>query len=166
MTAIASGVILGGCGGSGNTARTYSVYASTVVTTTDIPEERFVPRINKTCRRGWVRALENFAEYRAGLARDPSESERLGAVRIVLLTEIDIQIFDEIQRTGAPRGEEDELEEIIGPLQSAVERGQKRLAPISSVPQLLELFAEYNQRARRYGLDDCLVDETHLRGIE
>jgi len=164
---IASGVTLAGCGDGDDTASTFSVYASTVVTTADIPKERFVPRINKVCRRGWAKTLRNFAEYRAGPSRDLSERERFEkAARTVLLTEIDFQIFDQIQRMGAPRGEEDEVEQIIGPLQSAVERGQKGLAPVYSVPQLLDLFVEYNQRARQYGLKACLVDEIHLRQIE
>ena len=79
---------------------------------------------------------------------------------------IDFHIFDSIRILGAPQGEEREIEEIIGPMQSAVERGQKKLVPVSSVAQVSTLFGEYNRRARQYGLDDCLVDESHLKKLE
>jgi hypothetical protein len=165
--------VVAGCGGGGDDAsagdedHTYSVEASTTMTTADIGKAQFIARVNKICRKAWATILDNFAEYSS--TQDPklSERERLTeAIQVSVLAGIDFHIFDNIRYLGAPRGEETEVEEMIGPFQSAVERGQKQLVRVSSVAQLSELFKDYNQRARRYGLDDCLVDNGHLQQIE
>ena len=159
-----------GCGGGGSAdagGQTYSVEAGITVTTADLPKARFIPRVNKICRHAWVAILENWDVY--SRTQDPQLSEKarfVEALRLSLMAGIDFHIFDEIYNLGAPRGEGHRVEEIIGQMQSAVERGQKNLAPIASVAQVSELFHDYNQRAHQYGLDDCLVDAAHLRDIE
>jgi hypothetical protein len=163
VTAVAAG-----CGGSDSSnAQTYSVEASTVITTASIGKPQFVPRVNKICREAWVEILDNWAEYSSW--QDPKESARKRfseAVQLSLLAGIDFHIFDEILNLGAPKGEEREVEEIVGPMQIAVELGQKLRPSLYSVAEVSEHFDEYNQRAQRYGLDDCLVNEAHLSQIE
>lgn len=156
-----------GCGGSSDAGQPYVVQADTTVTVASIPEAQLVPRINSICRQGWVTILDNFAKYSRWHENDGgSASARFAeAVRLSLLAGIDFHIFDEIHDLGAPQSERREIESIIGTMQSAVERGQKNLAPVSSVAQVSRLFADYNRRARRYGLGDCLVDEARLRGL-
>jgi hypothetical protein len=139
------------------------VEASTTVTTANLTKAQFIPRVNKICRQAWVIILDNFTQFSSGQDPNVSEKKRFAeAVQLSLLAGIDFHIFDEIYDLGAPRGEEREIEEMIGSMQSAVERGQKRLVPISSVQQVSKLFDDYNKRARQYGLDDCLVDEAQL----
>jgi hypothetical protein len=163
---------LAGCGGDSGGAsaeggHAYSVEADTTVTTANIAKARFIPRVNKICRQAWVVILSNFTEYSE--TQDPKLSKRARfaeAVQLSLMAGIDFHIFDLIYRLGAPPGEERETEKIIGSMQSAVEQGEKRLVPISSVAQVAALFGDYNQRARRYGLDDCLVDNARLRKLK
>jgi hypothetical protein len=162
MGAIAMSV---GCGGDAE--QTYSVMADTTVTTASFPEPQLIPRINKICRQAWGVILDNFVEYSSTQnPTEPAKKRFTEAVRLSLLAGIDFHIFDEIYRLGAPRGTKRDVEEIIGSMQSAVERGQKNLAPVSSVAQVSALFGYYNQRARRYGLGDCLVDEAHLHRLK
>jgi hypothetical protein len=165
VVATAAAAAGAGCGGSESTAETpYRVEADTTVTTASFAKARLVPRINKICRRGWAKIAKNFDEYSSW--QDPKEDATkrfTEAVKLSLMAGVDYRIFDEIYRQGAPRGEERKVEKIIGSMQSAVERGQKGLAPVSTPAQVLALFGDFNQRARRFGLHDCLFDETDLR---
>jgi len=159
----------GGCGGSnGDPANDYSVVASTTVAAASFPEAQLVPRINSTCRSVWGKILDNFAKYSRWHENDPGTPREHFAenVRLSLMAGIDFHIFDRIVNMGAPPSQKREIEVIIGTMQSAVERAQKKLAPVGSVAEVSSLFAEYNQRARRYGLDECLVDEARLGGLE
>lgn len=167
MAAIAATVA--GCGGSNSNdgeGTTYSVEANTVVTTSSIAKAHYVPRINRLCRKAWGIILSNFTEYSS--VQDPKVPKRKRfeeAVQLSLLAGIVFHIFDGIYNFGVPEGEEREVEEIIGSLESAAERGQKKLAPVSSIPLIVELFGEYNERAEGYGLDECLVDEARLQQL-
>lgn len=169
---IAMAILVGaiaGCGGEGSSGATgsdpgtYVVEAGTTVYATSMTKARYVKYINGVCREAWGRILEFFDDY---MASHPEMSERrrfAEAVRIPVLSSITFLIFDDMHMLGSPRGEEREIEEIIGPLQASVELGQKRRPPLYSVAEITEHFTEYNRRARRYGLDDCLVNESHLR---
>jgi cobalamin biosynthesis protein CobT len=125
-----------------------------------------VPRIQRICRTAWPVIIDDFVSYRRWEESKPGKARgrSLFAItaELTLMASIDYHIFDTIYQQGAPEGEERNVEEIIGAMQSAIERGQKGLAPVSSVQQLEELFAEYNRRARNYGLDECLVDGARL----
>lgn len=169
LLAVATATALAGsgCGGSSGAAEnTYSVEADTVVTTASFAKAQLVPRINKICRQAWVVITDNFTEYSSWHNSKKGPPRRFAeAVRLSLLAGIQFHIFDGIYRLGAPQGEEPEVEAIIGSMQSANERGMKQLAPVSSIAQISELYGDYNQRARRFGIDDCLVDEARLHRV-
>jgi hypothetical protein len=160
---------LGGCGGGSSDAtggEAFVVRADTTMTTGKLPKARFVVRVNQLCRKGWGPILDNFARYLKWEHRNLSPREQFArTVRVTLMAGIDFYIFDVIHELGAPAGEEREIERMIGAMQEAVERGQ-RLGPLYSVAEISALFDDFNQRARRYSLDDCLVDEPHIREIE
>ncbi len=166
LAAICALVISEGCGGTSNSS-TYSVRADTTMTVGDIDKAAFVEQANKICRQGWAIIVDNFHQYSGW--QDHRETERVRfarSVQLSLMAGIDFHIFDLIYRSRAPHGEKEEIEAIIGAMQSAVERGEKRLVPIWSVDEVAALFGEYNQRARQYGLEDCVLDKRRLRQIE
>lgn len=136
------------------------------MTTADVSKAQFVPRVNKICREAWKIIVDNFHIYSS--TQDPTLSKRertKEAIQLSLLAGLDFHIFDEIRILGAPRGEETTVEEIIGPFQASVEKGQKN-PTADSLEQVPAKFAEYNQRAAQYGFNDCLVDAAHLQEIE
>jgi len=163
FAACAAAIFATGCGGgdgggvSGGGARTYSVVASTTMTGTAISKARFVERVNGICRHAWPVLVKNLEQVRKRRGLTAS-------IRLSLLAGIDFEIFDKIRTLGAPEGEERAIEEIIGPMQYTVERNQKH-ARLHSVAQVVRAFADYNRRARAYGLEECLVDRSHLAGI-
>ncbi len=169
---IAPVALLVGCGNEGSSKESqgaYDVEASTTMAVAKPPlsKAQFVYRINKICRQVWPIVYSNWKEYTAGQGRKLSERERFeDAVRVSLLAGIVLYIFDNVRQTGAPAGEEGEIEKIIGPFQAAVELGWKERWRAHSIADILPHFVTYTQRARRYGLDDCLVDQTHLQPIE
>lgn len=173
VAAMALSVMAASCGSDsddtlpGARSDTYSVEASTTMRTVSITRVRFVRRMNKACRKAWPVIVGNFLEYVAAQAPEVGKRERIAkAIRGPLLAGIDFYIFDYFRYLGAPPGDERKLEEIIGPMQVAVELGEKRLAPTDSIAQVLELFEDYNRRAGQYGLDDCLVKRSNLKQIE
>lgn len=174
--------VVSGCGGSSSSSADdspsssanssgdhgYVVEADTTLTTANLDRAQFIARVDKICRQAWPIIYKNFTEYSA--TQDPRYSKKARfteALHLSLLAGIDFHIFDYIYELGAPPGEEQEAEKVIGTLQSAVERGEKSLAPLATIPQAVKLFGEYNQRARDYGFtDECLVDRSHLRKLE
>lgn len=79
------------------------------------------------------------------------------AIERSLLAGVDFHIFDNFRILGSPPGDERTLEEMIEPFQAAVELGQKKIEPVNTLDEVAELFANYNVRARDYGLLDCLT---------
>lgn len=155
------------CGGSdGSDDETFSVAADTTMTTANISKPQFIARVNRICRQAWVTIVGNFSEYSSTQSPEYSTRKRFNeAVRLSLIAGITFHIFDNIYNLGAPEGEERTTEEIIGSMQYASESGEKNLVPLFSIAQVSELYSDYNQRARLYGLDDCLVDLAHLKKL-
>jgi hypothetical protein len=161
-----------GCGGTAEgdpapAGREYSVRADTVMTTeTSVTKASFVSGANDLCRREWPNVLHNFTKYSGW------QSPRLGeatvfakAVRLSYMPGVDYYVFDEIHAMPAPPNEKGAIEEVIGTMQSAVERGEGRggePVPIPSRAKLQAMFADYNRLAHRYGLDECLIAGAHL----
>lgn len=166
LVVIAAVAIGSGCGGDDSETAEgsgFKVLASTTVTTGSLPTKaRFVARVNQICRNGWKVILQNFREYSGWQSPRMSEEERFAkSVRLSYLAGVDFHIFDEIYNLGAPEGEEKNAEDIIGTMQIAVERGQ-RVVSVPTTDELVALFADYNEIAREYGLDECLIEDSHL----
>jgi hypothetical protein len=153
-----------GCGGgSSSTEKTFSVRAGTTVYHGNLSKPRFLAHINAVCRWAWGKIRRSFAEAR--LVRSPKQSEKAWheeALRLIVVGGIDFHIFDAIRITGSPPGEEDKVEQILGPMQEAVEWAQ-RVHHVHSVAELPKRFKVYNARAQHYGLDDCTVTTAHVK---
>lgn len=166
MVAIAA--LLAGCGGDAG-GNGYQVRASTTMTIADPPltKPQFVARVNAICREAWRTVWDNWEVYTSAQEPQLGEKERFAeAVRLSLLAGIDFHIFDNILDLGAPPGEQRRIEAIVGPFQEAVELGWADRWRAYSVAEVPPQFSQYNRLARRYGLDDCLVDGAHLRRLE
>jgi hypothetical protein len=172
VAAMAAAAIAAGCG-EGNTNETggnpvYDPEASTtmLVARPPLTKARFVERVNKICRKAWGIVLENWMKFAKQQNPAKSKKERFDeAVRLPLLSGIDFYIFDRIRELGAPSGEEQEIEAVIGPFQIAVELGWKKRWRAYSAAEVVPHFKTYNERAERYGLDDCLVEADPLSDL-
>lgn len=132
-----------------------------------LTKRQFVGQINRACRKEWGHIFDNWFAYRRTQNPKLSKETRFSkAVKLSLTAGITVYIFDSMYRLGAPRGQERQIEGIIGSMQSATERIWKGLVPASSVALVSSLYGPYNQRASRYGLTDCLVDKARLKPLE
>jgi hypothetical protein len=132
-----------------------------------IAKARYVKQVNRHCRWAWKKIISNWHVYRGTQEKDLDEQKAFTeAAQLSLLSGITFYIFDYIHDRGAPQGEEAEIEATIAAMQYPTEQGWKDESLLASVPVLVDLYSEYNERARRYGLDDCLMDEAHLRPLE
>jgi hypothetical protein len=160
-----------GCGGDDASGRQsgYTVHSSTVeeVAAPPITKAQFDSHINKACREAWVTMTHNWYFYRRRQPETMSRDARFAnAVQYSLLLGVDFLIFDEMHLLGSPPRQQHVIERIIGSMQLAVETGERGHWHAHSIADLEREFAAYNVRARRYGLNDCLVNQTHLKGIE
>ena len=160
--------LMAGCGGSadgGSERSGFSVEADTNVTTApSMTRAKFIVHVNDLCRRKWpfiLNAVRQTRNFTRELHPETSELQRyMKGVHESYFAAIDFHIFDEIHRLGAPPGEKQTVEDVIGTMQEGVERGQQKR--ISSPAQVRILFTRYNQVASEYGLDECLVAGGHL----
>jgi hypothetical protein len=151
-----------GCGseGHGETQGSTVRASTTMIVRPALTRPEFVSEVNDICRRRW-RFVLNAVKQTAvmWLRNHPKvgvEQNFARALHISYFVSIDFHIFDPIQRLGAPPGQKEAIERVIGTMQEAVERGE-RTGGISSAAQLTTLFADYNRKARHYGIDRCLV---------
>jgi hypothetical protein len=161
------------CGGgdNGNTSAqsNYTVQADTteIVASPPITKRHFKTYINGVCRKAWVTLIHNWYFYRRHQNATMSIDARFAsAVQYSLLLGIDFHIFDDMHMLGSAPGEQHAIERVIGPMQYAVETGEKGYWHAHSIADLERQFGTYNGRAHRYGLDDCLVNKLHLHAIE
>jgi hypothetical protein len=137
--------------------------STTVMTSASTTKAQFLKRVNEVCRETWATVLDNWRVYTSSQDSALSKRRRFeDAVRRSLLASIEFYIFNSIQLFGVPEGEERVVEEIIGPFQIAVELGWKKQWRAYSAADIASQFQIYNERARRYGLNDCLVSQSHI----
>lgn len=170
MAIAALAMTVGGCGGSGGDDSTpedrdIALRADTTMTTKpSLTKAKFLAHVNDLCRRKWrfiLRAYRQTAVVTARLHPQTTELQQYTrGVRFSYFPSIDFHIFDEVQRLGAPPGENHAIEDVIGTMQVSVERGERMR--MTSPAQVEALFDGYNRRASRYGLSACLVSGAHL----
>lgn len=172
MATAAAMAMAAGCGGgargdpqgSGNSDVSAKAGA-TVTTVSSLTKRKFVARANSLCHRRWRLVLNAVRQTRVLWGKQhPRVSTQRNFVRSVRLSyfaSINFLIFDEIRRWGAPPGEEQTVEGVIGKMEEVIARGERRL-PTTSVARLKAMFAGYNRLASSYGLDKCLVAGSHL----
>jgi hypothetical protein len=157
-----------GCGGdSGASAdlpgHVYSVQADTTVTTGSMSKAEFFARATATCLHRQTIVLNRFKRYRDEHRQDMSPSELIAKVsQEYLLPGIQFQ-FDELRLMGAPEGDEDQVEEMLGAFQFAIEKGQR--SRIDSADEFGDLFRVHNELAIAYGLSHCAVDKKHYEPV-
>jgi hypothetical protein len=169
LVALIATAAMASCGGddpSAESKRPYDIVASTTMTvaTPRLTKPEFIRRMSKICGAAWVKAARYWRMYRHTQEPTLSERERFeDAVRVTLLASLDFYIFDNFRIIGGPAGSTDELERVIAPFQEAVELGQMNRWRAHTTAEVARQFRTFNRRAARYGLADCLVNESHLK---
>jgi hypothetical protein len=164
--------IAAGCGGSGggdasrSGGNEFSARANPSVTTVKLlTKPKFIAHVNSLCRRKWrfiLNAVRQTSVITGKLHPQTSKMQRYArGVRLSYFASIAFHIYVPIQRLGAPPGERQAVEKLIGTMLEGIERGGRQVR-FASAAQAEAPFADYNRTARRYGLDECLVAGAHL----
>jgi hypothetical protein len=160
--------VAAGCGGDSGDAsadlpgHVYSVEADTTVTTGSLSKAEFFARATATCIHRQTIVLNRFKDYRDE-HRGMKPGELIAkASQMFLLPGIQFQ-FDELRLMGAPEGDEEQVEEMLGAFQFAIEKGQR--SRIDSADELGDLFRVHNKLAVAYGLDHCTIDRKHYEPV-
>ncbi len=163
--ALAIAVFAAGCGG--DSAGAPSQGAATKRTTDSMTKAEFVAHFNHVCRRAWPEIRKNAAEY--SRFQNPRLSEKklfAKVVRYSFMAGFDFHIFNPMHELGTPADSSEHQGTTMNfAMKEAVERAIHR-EWVNSPAQLTALFADYNQAARRYGLDQCLVAGPHLPSVK
>jgi hypothetical protein len=190
LPAIAVGLSLVGCGGSGNTAgqgssasgaeaprsATSRSTESTKRSAADfkkrpsfpVPGRRPIPSVA-------VRPALSKAPYRAranaickeSIARMSASAKQAAGAPFSAHSH-DIYLpgmqfwFDDIHYLGSPLGDAGQVEAMLQALQLDVWKGQEH--GVSSAQRLTALFHDFSRLAHRYGLESCVVRPTSLPG--
>lgn len=137
--------------------------ADTTVTTGSMSKAEFFARATATCIHRQTIVLNRFKTFRDEHRRDMSPSELIARVsQKYLLPGIQFQ-FDELRLMGAPEGDEDQVEEMLGAFQFAIEKGER--SHIDSADEFGNLFRVHNELAVAYGLGQCAVDRKHYEPV-
>jgi hypothetical protein len=156
-----------GCGDStsGDEGGEPSAKPRVTVAPGSLTKPKFLAHVNEVCRRKWRFIMNAVKQTRVLWEKQyPRVDDRENytrAVRLSFFSSLNFLIFDWVHRLGAPPGEKRTLEELLGAMQEATDRGS-RGPRLTTVSQVKALFISYNEEARRFGLDQCLVSGAHL----
>jgi hypothetical protein len=140
--AIAAIGVLVGCGGAGDNGS-----SDTTITTSSHTKAEFIKLADGICKRERERVIAEFAAYvQQHEGKGKAKPEVINdAFATVVLPEIKHQI-EEIRSLGAPKGDEQQVEELLSSLQEAVDAGNRFVAGD---------FKRSARLARAYGLESC-----------
>ena len=131
---------IAGCGGGDDTS--------------SLTKAEFTKQANAGCKEHTKEREKLFKEVSATI--DPSEVTRKDQEMLisdVLLPPYEKDI-ENIQSLGAPEGDEQQVEDIVKAMEKSVENVEaKPLVALRDTSQ----FAEANELAKKYGLDDCAL---------
>lgn len=140
-------LVAAGCGGGNNNG------GGSVTGSTSLTKAEFISKGDAICEKGekkFPAEMEAFAQEHKVTKRI---SQALGeeATQTVLVPSLQAQA-DQLARLGAPSGEEDEVEAIVGGLQGVLAEAEDDPSVIESAGQL----AEVANLAKSYGFEVCL----------
>jgi hypothetical protein len=128
-----------------------------------LTKSEYLARSNKVCRESWVAMLQEFDRYKRERGSSETDAELFAYVSKNSLLSFIQFWFDDISYLGAPKGEKQQVEQMLEALQLAVFGGEEQR--ISNPALFSAVFSSFNRLASEYGLDECVVDEKDFRSV-
>lgn len=159
ICAVAVGALVAGCGGDDGSASSGS---GATVTTSSLSKDEFVKQASAACTRARKNITNESLGYlqqheAKGDSRADEAASFASMVKVVILPIIENEIA-EIEKLGAPSGDEDEIEAFLASEQKGMDEVAK-LSRIVSRFQLERYFAPSAKIGRAYGLEACVNSE-------
>jgi hypothetical protein len=157
--AAAVAAIAAGCGGSDSSA---SSGDEVTVTTSSLSKDEFIKQASAACTRARKNITNESISYlqqheAKGDSRADEAASFAKMVKVVIVPIIENEIA-EIQKLGAPSGDEDEIEAFL----SSEQKGMKEVAKLGHIVsrfQLERYFAPSAKIGRAYGIEACVNSE-------
>jgi hypothetical protein len=140
--ALAAGALLAGCGGGGDDNSTTA--ASTDTSGQTITKADFLQQGNQICKEA-----NDQLNQQPQPNQNSSQAEVDDFVTNTVVPNVQNQL-DQIKALGAPAGDEDQVNKILGDAQAALDKLKSDPSSISG-----DSFAQANQEANAYGLTEC-----------
>lgn len=139
---IAAALVVAGCGGGGSTS-----------SATPLSKPQYVKQANAICKKG-QQAREAAVNELAEETKPGAEVGELPKSQIVeaVISPLSNTV-DELAALPAPKGEEKQVESIVGDYQKAVEEIEEDNEAAFNG----EIFKEADEKATKYGLEDCVL---------
>jgi hypothetical protein len=153
--ALAAGSIAAGCGGGDDTTTVSGASGATGAQGAALTKDAFLAKGNAICKNG-NQAIDQAGKQffqSLGLSKNeqPSSDQIQQFATDTVVPKVQAQITA-IEALPAPSGDEDQVNQITDSAQQALDK-------IKADPSLLEgnndPFADANQLAKQYGLDEC-----------
>lgn len=157
---VAVAVLVAGCGDEGESTGSDQAAAEPriglPVFVNSLAKAEYLKEANKLCRISWADMLQEFDRYRRERGSREGEGDLFAYVsRQSFLPHMQFW-FDDISYLGAPKGDREEVEDMLKALQWAVFSGAE--LRIGSPGTMAAVFSSFNRLAREYELNDCLVE--------
>jgi hypothetical protein len=159
---LAAAALAAGCGSSS----AVTVQADTTVSpNASLTKAKFIDLANQICMSSWhILVYAHRDEMDRLYKADPDLSDEelfAQATQSAYLPEMESNVVAGIRELGAPPGETQAVEEVIGSMQEAIERGLNGES-VNSRPEIKALFGDYRRHAERYGLGECRMENITL----
>lgn len=152
---VAALLAVAGCGDDDNGSSGDSSEIS--VTTSSLSKPQFVKKAVGVCEEKRQQIPTKFEAYQRTAPKDQSPEEAYdGGVRQVILPIFQEEV-DGINKLGAPKGEEDQVEALLVAQQEAIDEVEE-LDTIKAIDDVVVHFVEPNKLMRKYGLTNCTVE--------
>jgi hypothetical protein len=148
LVALLAAAVIAGCGSGGDSSASS---VPTTVTTSSLGKAAFVKRANAICTQGTEKVEATAAK--ASSSKGQSSEASAEAFGLAFLSMVD-RATAEIRELGAPQGDEEEVEAILGAMQEAA--GSAKEKSDTSIEGLARRFRGSDKLASSYGIDGCV----------
>ncbi len=161
VCAAAIAALFAGCGGDSDDSSASSGNEVTV-TTSSLSKPEFIKQASAACERQRKNIANESIGYLVkhetkGATREDEAESFAKMTKVVIIPIIENEIA-EIQKLGAPSGDEDEIEAFLTSEQEGID-GVSKLSHIVSRFQMERFFAPSAKIGRAYGLEACVNSE-------
>jgi len=120
---------------------------------------KFLQQANAICERGSEQMRNAFIEaLPEGGGGSKAERQAFDEVKESTFFPVLQERIDQIEALGAPKGEEEEVEETLLAMQQDLDSAEER--EITSFQQFEQQFPEADKLASEYGFSSCLIDNS------
>jgi len=123
------------------------------IAASDLPKAAFLEKADATCLAAYNRTKAGFEDFVSDKEKPLSNLEEMREFTGTVTVPAKRRLVRELQAMGAPEGDGDQVEAIIGALEEGIEHAEED--PRTAVTSTFGVFSEATRLAEEYGLVNC-----------